>query len=96
MFNQHSLDTMESVGVSECWRQGTVNGISRADDLWQVTTSDGQSVQGERVVLAMGVNQKPRYPDWASKFESTELLSHVFEMGESLPHEGEVVVVGGG
>ncbi|SFM12655.1 Pyridine nucleotide-disulphide oxidoreductase [Gracilibacillus orientalis] len=95
MFNQHSLDKMDEVGVQECWKQGTVEGLSCSGGEWKVTLSNNQVIQGERVVLAMGMNQKPHYPDWVFKC-SKGSISHVFDIEASLPDEGDVVILGGG
>ncbi|MYL37613.1 FAD/NAD(P)-binding protein [Halobacillus litoralis] len=94
MFNQHSLDVFDDVRLEECWKQGAVNGISKEHNHWNVFHEDGSLVQGEKVVLAVGVNHSPHYPDWAREGEFS--VTHVFDMQTPLPEKGRVVIVGGG
>ncbi|UOQ84666.1 FAD/NAD(P)-binding protein [Gracilibacillus salinarum] len=96
MFNQHSMDEMNKVGIQRCWRQGTVKELTWSNGCWEVKTSNNQVVRGECVVLAMGVNHQAHYPEWACPYKKAATISHVFDMETPLPHEGDIVIVGGG
>ncbi|WP_027955607.1 FAD/NAD(P)-binding protein [Halobacillus kuroshimensis] len=94
LFNRHSLDVMDEVNLEESWKQGTVNGMTKGHNHWNISLEDGTEVQSERVALAVGVNHIPHYPEWANKKEMP--VSHVFDMQTPVPDEGRVIVVGGG
>ncbi|MDL4839855.1 FAD/NAD(P)-binding protein [Aquibacillus rhizosphaerae] len=96
MFNQHSLDEMNVLGMQDCWMQETVEGLVKSEGIWEVSISNNRVVKGERVVLAMGVNQKPQYPNWAADCKNKEKINHIFDEETSLPEVGEVVILGGG
>ncbi|KAB8126640.1 lysine N(6)-hydroxylase/L-ornithine N(5)-oxygenase family protein [Gracilibacillus oryzae] len=96
MFNQHSLDEIDKAGVHYCWKQGTVNGLSWSKNDWKVRMSGNQVVKGERVVLALGVNQEPHYPDWVSEYKASDAVSHIFDLDKPLPDQGDVIILGGG
>ncbi|RWZ58664.1 hypothetical protein EQV77_06770 [Halobacillus fulvus] len=96
MFNQHSMDELEQSGVLECWLQGEVVGLSKSDHLWEVTLADGNTILAGRIVLAMGVNQSPHYPEWASQHIGHPSILHVFDIEQELPDKGHGIIVGGG
>ncbi|WP_080875811.1 FAD/NAD(P)-binding protein [Oceanobacillus timonensis] len=96
MFNQHSMDLLEKIGVMACWLQGEVSGLSWTESGWKVCVADGRCFVSERVVLAMGVNHTPHYPSWAETCRDHASVKHVFEMDNELPETGDVIVIGGG
>ncbi|RCW65883.1 FAD-dependent oxidoreductase [Saliterribacillus persicus] len=96
MFNQHSIDEMDEVNVRECWKQGIVNWLKRSDGVWEVSLFTNEVIQAEHVVLAMGVNRKPQYPQWFSGAEDKKHIRHIFDQETVLPEKGDVFVLGGG
>ncbi|MFD2830782.1 FAD/NAD(P)-binding protein [Corticicoccus populi] len=96
MFNEHCLDLMEETGVMNCWKQGTVNRLSKTKNGWEVELDDASCVTSEKVILAIGVNHVPFYPECMDKYKKEESITHVFDMNHQLPDSGDVIIVGGG
>ncbi|MBH0229088.1 FAD/NAD(P)-binding protein [Halobacillus yeomjeoni] len=95
MFNQHTFDEMKKAGVQDCWKQGWVHGLTKTDKGWRIGVS-GETIEAERVVLAMGVNHVPHDPLWSKEMSGHPSVSHLFDFNRSLPAQGEVIIVGGG
>ncbi len=98
MFNQHCTELFDHLGLQSCWKQDTVEGLDYHRGLWSVTTASNQSFDAENVVLAMGVNHRPHYPEWAAelKAEFPDRIMHVFEEREGINLNHSIAVVGGG
>ncbi|MBA2176206.1 FAD/NAD(P)-binding protein [Halobacillus locisalis] len=95
MFNQHTFDEMKNAGVHDCWKQAVVQGLSPTDKGWKVEIP-GETIGAEQVVLAIGVNHIPHYPVWAQALSNRPSVSHLFNLDQPLPEQGNVIVVGGG
>jgi len=98
MFNQHSLDAIDQVGVKQCWKQGKVEGLTWNSGSWEVAVTSSHTIRAERVVLAIGTNHVPYYPEWSLslKGENENIVHHVFELEEPLPEGKSAIIVGGG
>lgn len=96
LFNAHCEHIIEEVELKRCWRIGIVKDLRKQENHWIVITGDGTEIPSKKVVLAMGVNNRPFLPDWAKV--SSEKVFHVFNRelpsfkDENLP----VVIIGGG
>ncbi|MFS0749785.1 FAD-dependent oxidoreductase [Oceanobacillus sp. 1P07AA] len=75
-----------------------MNKLAKRNDGWEVSVQEeGQIFYGERVILAIGVNNAPHYPSWAQKLKDNERMNHIFEWKEEdFPNRGNIIVVGGG
>jgi cation diffusion facilitator CzcD-associated flavoprotein CzcO len=75
----------------------TVNHISRADDgVWNAETSTGK-MSSDAVIIATGVNNKPKYPEWDGKEEYLGSITHSVDYKNPEPFlESRTLVVGMG
>ncbi|GLO68164.1 FAD/NAD(P)-binding protein [Oceanobacillus kimchii] len=96
LFNDHSLNVVNKTGVRDSWRQGLVNKLAKHSIGWEVSVQDGQNFYGERVILAIGVNNTPHFPTWAQELQDNERMNHIFDLKKDLPNSGNIIVVGGG
>ena len=74
-----------------------VEKVSELDDgSWELRLSDGEKLQCKRLVMAIGNNNIPRYPEWSNQL--TEIsYSHSKDYLNSDSFEGKnVLIVGGG
>ncbi|GGF15020.1 hypothetical protein GCM10010954_12000 [Halobacillus andaensis] len=97
MFNQHCDDLFNREGVKDCWRRGFVTGLEKDTAHWNISIDQAEVVEAESVVLALGVNNRPHYPDWADvlKRHKPTRVHHIFK--ENAPdQEGRCTIVGGG
>lgn len=63
---------------------------------WQVALTSGEEFQCKRLVLAIGNNRIPRFPDWSQNLGNVS-VSHSKDYLNSKPFEGKrVLIVGGG
>lgn len=96
LFNDHCHQLFDQLKLTDSWHRAKVNQIeSNGINEWIVKTEQN-TFSTERVVLAMGVNNNPFYPDWAVEAKAhypTKVL-HLFEDDISPP--SSVCVVGGG
>ncbi|WP_408007827.1 FAD/NAD(P)-binding protein [Pseudalkalibacillus sp. A8] len=100
LFNHHCHHVFNEIQLRKTWKIGYVNGLEYKDNHWTVRTSDGDSVSSKKIVLAMGVNDQPSYPEWAKELNKRfpEKVFHIFDKplpsmeNETLP----VVIIGGG
>ncbi|MGM7702100.1 FAD/NAD(P)-binding protein [Pseudalkalibacillus sp. Hm43] len=96
LFNAHCKHIFDEVKLETCWKVGFVKDLIQQEDHWIVITTDGDEIPSKKVVLAMGVNNRPYYPDWAKV--RSEKVFHIFDCdlpsfkGVTLP----VVIIGGG
>ena len=70
--------------------------VALNDSEWEVTLDSGEQLQSHRLVLAIGNNRIPRYPDWRESLANVS-VSHSKNFINARPFEGKrVLVVGGG
>jgi dimethylaniline monooxygenase (N-oxide forming) len=67
----------------------------RPDQIWKIILKSGEELQSQRLVLATGNNQIPRYPDWRSLLTIDSFHSQSYRNAQGLAGKN-VLVVGGG
>lgn len=97
MFNDHCQQWIKEVNLHLSWKKGTVCTLQHSDSIWNVQVASGESFQAQNVVLAIGINDQPLWPEWAKELKDSQIhnISHVFEYND-LPTKGDVAVIGGG
>jgi dimethylaniline monooxygenase (N-oxide forming) len=69
---------------------------SLEDETWLIQLDTGQTLQSKRLVLAIGNNNIPKYPEWRDQLSSVS-YSHSCDYKNSNEFKGKrVLVVGGG
>lgn len=96
MFNQHCIDTIKQNGVVNMFKKGTVNQILKKDCHWKISLLDGSILTSTNVILSIGVNHAPYYPEWARKYKSDDNIQHIFEMEDPIRNKEDIVIIGGG
>jgi len=99
LFNAHCRHVIAQSRIDRLFVRGTAHAVHVRGDRVLVETDRG-SIEAERVVLALGARQRPRWPEWAKALrqEGGE-IQHVFDDDARIAgHEsrGPVAVVGGG
>lgn len=92
LFNDHCDRDFDESGLLDRWLTTTVTGLQQSDEGWKVETQAG-TVEAECVLLAVGVNDTPYFPEWAEPDE--ERIQHIFAEKE-MNIDGPLVIVGGG
>ncbi|WP_406944247.1 FAD/NAD(P)-binding protein [Halobacillus sp. SY10] len=92
LFNDYHEGLFQRYEWNDFWMQATVTGLEKKTDGWEINT-DGRSISAERVVLAIGVNNRPHLPEWADL--SDKRMGHLFSSDE-VKISGSLVIVGGG
>ncbi|MCP3026565.1 NAD(P)-binding domain-containing protein [Halobacillus sp. A5] len=97
MFNQYCEDLFKEEGVMDCWQQGVVTSIERGIEHWNVSVNEIGRLEAENVVLAVGVNDRPHYPDWTKTLMDQQAgrVQHVFEEPVN-DNAKSYAVIGGG
>lgn len=74
-----------------------VEKIERRDNKWRITTTMGNQLEADRVVVGTGVNRIPHRPNWPGeeKFEGEILHSRAYRTGSSYKDK-RVLVIGMG
>ncbi|MCP3030182.1 FAD/NAD(P)-binding protein [Halobacillus sp. A1] len=99
LFNEHSISLMEEINWSKSWYQGTVEDLIRNKEGWSISLVNGDHIQSEHVLLAMGVNDQPLYPGWYDQLHKhQERCVHLFdeEKYEKFKEDPPIAVIGGG
>ncbi|MCB1153459.1 FAD-dependent oxidoreductase [bacterium] len=100
LFNAHADRVIADNGLADLFVQGRAAGLARIDGGWRVTTEAGAVIDARRVLLAPGVSDQPRVPDWAAKLRAAgAAVQHVFDEDfdrHALPPWESLVVVGAG
>ncbi|MEC3884921.1 FAD/NAD(P)-binding protein [Halobacillus sp. HZG1] len=92
LFNDYHEELFHQYKWNDFWIQATVKGLERTAGGWEIET-DRHSIAAERVVVAIGVNDRPHFPEWADP--SDERMCHLFSSPETRK-SGSLVIVGGG
>lgn len=88
----------EHYGVTKHIRFGSqVKEVTETKDGgWQLSLASGESLTCEHLILAIGNNNIPRYPEWSRKVTAIP-VSHSRDYKNAAPFKGKrVLVVGGG
>jgi dimethylaniline monooxygenase (N-oxide forming) len=75
----------------------TVEGVTKTDDgNWKVNLTSGESLETRHLILAIGNNNIPRYPEWSDQLTKVS-YTHSKDYMNALAFKGKnVLVVGGG
>lgn len=95
-FNEHCDRVINQFGLSDLHVQARAVSLSIDCEKVDVELSNGEALESDNVVLAIGASEQPHWPDWAPRNDSR--VHHVFEQNfDGWPASEEaVVVVGGG
>ena len=96
LFNSHCDQLIQRLGLDELHIQARATKCEVGCDTVGVELSNGNSLQAQQVVLAMGNSEETDRPEWVP--ESDSRVRHIFEVGQDLGmQDGETcAVVGGG
>jgi cation diffusion facilitator CzcD-associated flavoprotein CzcO len=100
LFQAHCQHLLAQHRLTELHLQGAALGLRRLGERgWQVETPDG-SLEARRIILALGLSDRPAYPDWARLCRAAGApVRHVFDRDvhtAHLPPWRHAVVFGGG
>ena len=96
LFDAHCDQVIETFGLADLHLRDRALTCELACDGVQVTTSEGQALEADNVLLAIGAGEQPEWPDWALRDHPR--VQHIFDpCFAGLPCSGETVaVIGGG
>ena len=99
LFNRHADTVLEKSGLHDLFIKNYAADIEKSGDRYLVHTPDG-AIKARRILLSIGMGDSPEWPVWADHLEREggsieHVLSHNYSK-ESIPHEGEILIVGGG
>ncbi|WP_173917184.1 FAD/NAD(P)-binding protein [Halobacillus sp. Marseille-Q1614] len=80
MFNDHCDQLFKGVELSDCWENDRAVSLTRQGEQWKISTASHREIVSKQVVLALGVNDQPHYPDWAKPLhkKAPHLIGHIF------------------
>jgi cation diffusion facilitator CzcD-associated flavoprotein CzcO len=100
IFNDHCSNIINTYGITKSWHKGYATKLSKEKTHWNIEVNHSQQIEGTNVILALGLNEQPRWPDWAKKIKehAQQNVFHIFDQTiDSLHHvEPPVTIVGGG
>ena len=75
----------------------TVSNLSQLDDnKWVITLETGAEIMARKVIVAVGTNASPRFPDWSAEISKVPVM-HAQDYKNAASFKGKrVLVVGGG
>ncbi|WP_404450498.1 FAD/NAD(P)-binding protein [Sutcliffiella horikoshii] len=100
MFNDHCDHLINELEIEHSYVASTVRNIQKSDGGWNVHLQNGEVLEAEKVVIAIGISDQLHLPEWATKLKQANpnALYHVFD--KKLPvfekMSAPFVVVGGG
>lgn len=99
LFQAHCRHVIAQSRIDRLFLRGTARALHVRGDRVLVETDRG-SIEAERVVLALGARQQPRWPEWAKALRKAGgEIQHVFDEDARVAGHGSrtpVAVVGGG
>ncbi|WP_194842133.1 FAD/NAD(P)-binding protein [Gracilibacillus salitolerans] len=98
-FNDHCYELLDSISIQNMWYQAEVHDIRSFNGNWRIYTNQHNFFETNYVVLALGVNEQPAFPDWALPLREKEpdKVKHIFEEEAEVKQEvGDVCIIGGG
>ncbi|WP_280769435.1 FAD/NAD(P)-binding protein [Salipaludibacillus daqingensis] len=98
LFNDHCDELIHTHKLENSWYKGTVNGLSKYFNSWQVTLESGETIRTKHIVLALGLSQQPSIPDQLiSSKNKGGSIHHIFEEELNLDRlHPPMTIVGGG
>ncbi|MFN7251465.1 MAG: FAD-dependent oxidoreductase [Anaerobacillus sp.] len=97
LFNKHCEELFSQIDIEKSWVQGKVSGLTKSTKGWLVTLATGVELKAKNVVIAIGLSEQLRWPQWALEGKALGAnIAHVFDEKENLKERGSVVIVGGG
>lgn len=99
LFQEHCRHVLSETALSRCWVHGRVRQLNRLPDGWKVSLSTGDTIGARRVVLALGLSERPYWPEWSRIVRDQGCaIFHVFT--EPIPSwqalSSPVTIIGGG
>lgn len=100
LFNNHCEHIVNDLSIKDAWIQGRVCEMNRTAHVWNVKLQDGTKLDGQNLVLAIGISEQPLWPMWAKslKRESETSVYHIFD--SDLPNfeqlKRPITIIGGG
>lgn len=97
LFRAHCEHVLREHRLRDVWLRGRASAIREIDGALAVESDHG-TLHARRVVLAVGLAEQPRWPDWASALRDAGApIDHVFSPGFARAvTPGHVAIVGGG
>ncbi|RXJ00315.1 hypothetical protein DS745_12345 [Anaerobacillus alkaliphilus] len=97
LFNQHCDEVLEQINIDKCWVQGRVKALKKFREGWIVTLENNVEIKAVNVVIAIGLSDQLRWPEWAreGKKEGSNIV-HVFDDKEEIAVRSSIVIVGAG
>ncbi len=99
LFQRHCRKVIKENNLSDIRLQGRALGLRPNGCGWRVETERG-TITSERVVLALGLSEQPRWPEWAHPFRHEgSLIRHIFDpvyQIQDIPTGSRVAIIGGG
>ncbi|MFZ3591546.1 FAD/NAD(P)-binding protein [Bacillus sp. DJP31] len=100
IFNDHCSSIIHSYGLMDSWHKGYVTKLSKEEAHWKIEVNHSDYIHGANVILALGLNEQPRWPEWAYelKEKAHPHIFHIFDgrLGSLHDLEPPVTIVGGG
>ena len=100
LFQDHCEHLIKNLSLKKSWVQGFVQTIDQVQNGWQVQLQSGQMLQGQNLILAIGISEQLSWPEWAKtlKKDAVSSVHHIFD--PNLPDFEEMqapfTIVGGG
>ncbi|WP_209121936.1 FAD-dependent oxidoreductase [Alkalihalobacillus sp. BA299] len=98
LFNTHCEHLFKETNLQNSWIQGRVFQLKKEREYWKVFLKDGQQLESNNVLLAIGLSEHPYWPDWAlTAKENGASISHIFECEQKVPDSTKsLTIIGGG
>ncbi|WP_083512108.1 FAD-dependent oxidoreductase [Amphibacillus sediminis] len=99
LFNEHCLALLDSISIDKVWYQVEVNDIRSFNGKWRIYTEQDHLIETNNVILALGVNEQPAFPEWTLPLRdrNPDKVKHIFEENTDVTAEvGDVCIIGGG
>ena len=98
LFNKHCDTLFNEIKLYDSWKQGRVEQLEKARQNWRIKLTDGTEFESKNVVLAMGVSEKPNWPEWANQLKNEGAnINHIYsDENTDVVSTDDLVILGGG
>ncbi len=97
LFNQHCEEVLSEINVEKSWVQGRVVSLEKFRNNWIVLLESGEEITTANVVIAIGLSEQLRWPEWAKEGKAYGAnIVHAFDQEKELTQCNSVVIIGGG